>query len=82
MLISRARLLKMLGNITQAEEAIINCLREGFTSTKEIANELHRSPRTVDNELHNIYEKVEVKDKGQLLIYLLKKEDRPILMKF
>jgi DNA-binding NarL/FixJ family response regulator len=72
----------MLSKITQAEEAIINCLREGYTATKEIANELHRSTRTVENELQHIYEKVEVRDKDQLIIFLFKKEDRPILMKF
>lgn len=58
-------------NITEKEYEIIKLVAEGLNN-KEIASELFLSEGTVRNYLSNILEKLEVRDRTQLVVYYYK----------
>lgn len=58
-------------NITEKEYDIIKLVAEGLNN-KEIASELFLSEGTVRNYLSNILEKLEVRDRTQLVVYYYK----------
>lgn len=56
--------------ITEREETIIECLIEGLTNA-EISSRLFISGKTVENHLSNIYSKVGVKNRVQIVSLIL-----------
>ncbi len=58
--------LKAQYGITERESEIVELLRKGFSS-KEIAEKLYISLRTVETHVYNIYRKCEVKNKVELI---------------
>ncbi|WKV09464.1 response regulator transcription factor [Thermoanaerobacterium sp. CMT5567-10] len=57
--------------LTDREMQILNLIAEGY-SNKEIADKLFLSEKTVKNHVYNIFRKLDVKDRTQAAIYLLK----------
>lgn len=57
-------------NLTQREGEIVNLLRSG-SSNKEIATELQISDKTVKTHLHNIFGKLQIRRRQQILPALL-----------
>ena len=60
-------------NLTEREKQVALLIREGL-SNKEIAENLYISIHTVKAELEHIYEKLNLKNRVQLAIYVLKSE--------
>lgn len=60
-------------NLTEREKQVALLVREGL-SNKEIAENLYVSVHTVKAELEHIYEKLNLKNRVQLAIYVLKSE--------
>ncbi|AFK87193.1 MULTISPECIES: response regulator [Thermoanaerobacterium] len=58
-------------DLTDREFEILNLIAEGY-SNKEIADKLFLSEKTVKNHVYNIFRKLDVKDRTQAAIYLLK----------
>lgn len=57
--------------LTPREMDVISCIARGF-SNQDIANALFVSEKTVKNHLTNIFRKLNVNDRTQALIYVLK----------
>ncbi|MEG6569188.1 response regulator transcription factor [Thermoanaerobacterium thermosaccharolyticum] len=57
--------------LTDREMQILSLIAEGY-SNKEIADKLFLSEKTVKNHVYNIFRKLDVKDRTQAAIYLLK----------
>lgn len=53
-------------NLTTREKEIITYIYKGL-SNKEIAEDLFISPNTVKNHIYNIYKKLEIKNKVELI---------------
>ena len=53
-----------VGCLTLREEEILHCLAKGY-SYQEIADQLSISIRTVSTHLHNIYDKLHVRSRGE-----------------
>ncbi len=60
----RGRSMHEFDCLTLREEEILGCLAKGF-SYQEIANQLGISIRTVSSHLHNIYNKLHVRSRGE-----------------
>jgi DNA-binding CsgD family transcriptional regulator len=56
-------------NVSKRESEIINLLLAG-KSNKEIEDQLYISSHTVKNHVYNIYQKLGVKNRGELVILL------------
>jgi DNA-binding NarL/FixJ family response regulator len=56
--------------LTGRERDLINAIQRGL-SNKEIAHELHISEQTVKNQLTQLYSKMQVKTRLQLLVKTL-----------
>jgi len=56
---------KPLGNLTKAERAVAELVAEGLT-TRQIAEQLFVSPRTVDAHLAHIFRKLEIPSRARL----------------
>ena len=54
----------MLSQLTDREKEVIKVIADGLTN-KEIARELFISESTVENHIHNIYEKLEITNRAQ-----------------
>ena len=54
-----------LGNLTKAERAVAELVAEGLT-TRQIAEQLFVSPRTVDAHLAHIFRKLEIPSRARL----------------
>ncbi|MCR5176537.1 MAG: response regulator transcription factor [Anaerovibrio sp.] len=59
------------GRLTARELDVLSCIAKGF-SNQEIAKTLFVSEKTVKNHLTNIFRKLDVGDRTQALIYVLK----------
>ena len=57
--------------LTPREMDVIGCIAKGF-SNQDIAQALFVSEKTVKNHLTNIFKKINVSDRTQALIYVLK----------
>lgn len=60
-----------LGNLSEREKEIISLVAQGM-SNKEIGEKLFISERTVKNHLSSIYKKINVKDRTQAAIMIIK----------
>lgn len=58
-------------NLTKREKEIIGLIAQGLTS-KEIADKLYISPRTVDTHRANLMDKLELKNIAELVRYAIK----------
>lgn len=65
-----APLAEGLQQLSQREQEICQSLRQGLAN-KQIAQQLGISPRTVENHLRNIFEKLQVSRRTQLLALLI-----------
>ena len=54
----------MLSQLTDREKEVIKVIADGLTN-REIARELLISESTVENHIHNIYEKLEITNRAQ-----------------
>jgi DNA-binding NarL/FixJ family response regulator len=54
-----------LGSLTKAERAVAELVAEGLTS-RQIAEQLFVSPRTVDAHLSHIFRKLEIASRAKL----------------
>lgn len=61
--------------ITKAELEVLKIIDRGTLSIKAIAEDLCRSPRTVENQLQSIYRKLGVSGKEELLKKLWKHQE-------
>lgn len=59
--------------LTPREIEILKLISKGY-SNKEIAQKLFLSEKTVKNHVYNIFKKLDVKDRTQAAIYMLKNE--------
>lgn len=59
----------VLGSLSRREIEIINFLKKGY-STKEIANALHRSAKTVEVHRYNILKKLNLKNTAALVNFI------------
>lgn len=66
--------------ISNAELELLDRLERGPFSIKSIAEDLCRSPRTVENQLQSIYRKLGVHSKEELLKRLWKADEQEILI--
>lgn len=57
----------LLDPLTEREEDVISWVAKGLTN-KQVAQELHISPATVETHLHNIYSKLGVSNRVQATI--------------
>lgn len=57
--------------LTRREQDVLACIAKGY-SNQDIAKELFVSEKTVKNHLTNIFRKLNVNDRTQALIYVLK----------
>ncbi len=57
--------------LTSRELEVLACVAKGFNN-QDIADELHVSEKTVKNHLTNIFRKLNVNDRTQALVYVLK----------
>ena len=57
--------------LTNREMEVLRCIAKGF-SNQDIAQALFVSEKTVKNHLTNIFRKLNVNDRTQALIYVLK----------
>ncbi|ABY93314.1 response regulator transcription factor [Thermoanaerobacter brockii subsp. lactiethylicus] len=60
-------------DLTPREIEILKLISKGY-SNKEIAQKLFLSEKTVKNHVYNIFKKLDVKDRTQAAIYMLKNE--------
>ena len=60
----RGRSMQEFDCLTLREDEILGCLAKGF-SYQEIADQLGISIRTVSSHLHNIYNKLHVRSRGE-----------------
>ncbi|HHW57724.1 MAG TPA: response regulator transcription factor [Clostridia bacterium] len=60
-------------DLTPREIEILELISKGY-SNKEIAQKLFLSEKTVKNHVYNIFKKLDVKDRTQAAIYMLKNE--------
>lgn len=60
-----------LDSLTPREREILRMIGRGKTRT-EIAEELHRSPRTIDNHRASIMRKLEISDRVELVRYAIR----------
>jgi len=60
-------------DLTPREIEILKLISNGY-SNKEIAQKLFLSEKTVKNHVYNIFKKLDVKDRTQAAIYMLKNE--------
>lgn len=58
--------------ITDREREVLQCLVRGISATKDIADELYISQKTVKNHLASIYEKLGVNDRAQAVVETMK----------
>lgn len=65
-------------SVTKAEKRIVESMRLGYIQSKDIADYLCIDTRTVDTHLQNIYRKLGVKSKGELLFKLLERQNEQI----
>lgn len=68
-----------LENLTQKEKIIVKLISEGF-STKEIADKLFNSIRTIEKHRQNIAFKLDQSGQGKLLLFLL--ENKSSILEF
>jgi DNA-binding NarL/FixJ family response regulator len=54
----------MLSQLTDREKEVIKVIADGLTN-REISRELFISESTVENHIHNIYEKLEITNRAQ-----------------
>ncbi|MGB9679179.1 MAG: response regulator [Thermoanaerobacteraceae bacterium] len=59
--------------LTNREIEILSLISKGY-SNKEIATKLYLSEKTVKNHVYNIFKKLDVKDRTQAAIYMIKNE--------
>ena len=71
----RARPKSPLDNLTAAERRVLRLIAAG-KSTKEVAEELFVSPRTIDHHRANIAAKLDLKGKNALLTYALTNKEQ------
>ena len=62
-------------NISEREKEIIHLILKN-KSNKEIEDELYISPHTVKNHIYNIYQKLNVKNRGELFILLKTSQEK------
>ncbi len=60
--------LSNLSNLSTAEMRVLHHIARGL-STKDIANELHRSERTIENHIGSIHNKLNTNSRAQLVKY-------------
>ncbi|WP_048695451.1 helix-turn-helix domain-containing protein, partial [Nostocoides australiense] len=60
-----------LASLTKAQLAVAQLVGAGLTS-KEIAEQLYLSPRTVDNHLAQIYRKLDIPSRSRLAAMMAK----------
>lgn len=58
--------------VTDRERDVLRCLVQGISATKDIADELYISQKTVKNHLASIYEKLGVNDRAQAVVEAMK----------
>jgi DNA-binding NarL/FixJ family response regulator len=58
-------------DLTKRELEILSLIAKGYTN-KDIAENLYLSEKTVKNHVYNIFKKLDVKDRTQAAIYLIK----------
>ncbi|QSZ27900.1 response regulator transcription factor [Aceticella autotrophica] len=58
-------------DLTKREFEILSLIAKGYTN-KDIAENLYLSEKTVKNHVYNIFKKLDVKDRTQAAIYLIK----------
>jgi len=60
--------------LTGKEKEIVNLISQGFTN-KEIAKKLHVGESTVKTHLHHVFQKLDIKNRAQLVTYAVKNHD-------
>ena len=70
----------LLNYLTNREEEVLSLLLEGSTY-KDVARELFISETTVKTHVNNIFQKLQVKEKTQAVLYAINKGFRPRLRK-
>ncbi|MBR1617210.1 response regulator transcription factor [bacterium] len=70
----------LLHYLTNREEEVLSLLLEGATY-KDVAKELFISETTVKTHVNNIFQKLQVKEKTQAVLYAINKGFRPRLRK-
>lgn len=68
---------KKSNELTERETEVLKCLVEGL-SNKEIANRLFISDKTVKIHVSNIYKKLNVKSRSQVIIYAVQNQLIPL----
>ncbi len=58
--------------VTDRERDVLRCLVQGISGTRDIADELYISQKTVKNHLASIYEKLGVNDRAQAVVEAMK----------
>lgn len=61
-------------HLTDRELEILKCLRAGYND-QEISNKLFISVSTVKSHIHNILQKLDMRDRVRLVIYLYEHEE-------
>jgi DNA-binding NarL/FixJ family response regulator len=64
------RVLQLIDSLTKSEKNIIKLIANGLT-TEQIAQNLHVSPKTIENHRHNITLKMDLKGKNSLMQFAL-----------
>lgn len=76
-------------HLTQRELEVVSLVAEGLSS-REVAQRLCRSPRTVENHLRSVYQKLDVRNRVELmraasdrglLVEAAETEDEPLRLK-
>jgi DNA-binding CsgD family transcriptional regulator len=66
-----------LESLTPAELDVVLWISRGLTDPNDVANSLYRSPHTVRSHLSNIYSKLNVHSRDQLLACLIRRGNEP-----
>ena len=62
---------ELLSSLTQREEEVLDLLTQGF-GYNEVSNKLYISNTTVKTHVNNIFQKLQVKDRTQAVLYALR----------
>ena len=62
---------KLLSSLTQREEEVLDLLTQGF-GYNEVSSKLYISNTTVKTHVNNIFQKLQVKDRTQAVLYAIR----------